>query len=229
VDVRYVDERDFTAKTVNRDEKYIFVVIPNPSNTVLVWGFGFHGNASTFGHLKLCYLLPGILFYIPILRELLLWSGAVSYSNIDEQTDRVVEMTRLGRNVAYCPNGMHDALYVEEEKNTYGKRPDMTLFKTAVERNYHIVPCICSGENDARFIFITSERIRAIQTYCLRKFNYPFPLIFFPDQKGQRIEIVIGSPIQSQGKTPEQLQQAFFKDLQAINNNGIDKELILKD
>jgi hypothetical protein len=229
VRVRYAvaDEKDFVK--AGRDEKFIFVVLPNPTNTVLIWGFGFHGNASALGNLKLCYLLPAVLFWVPGLREVLLWSGAVSYQNVEDQTERVIEMTRLGRNVAYCPNGMQDALYVEEEKNTYGKRPDMALFKVACERNYQLVPCICSGENDERFIFVSNERIRSIQSWFLRKINYPFPLIFFPDRRGTRIEITVGSPIQSRGKTPEQLQQAFFKDLQALNNNGADKELILKD
>lgn len=228
VKVNYVDEKEFTK--AGRDEKFIFVVLPNPTNTVLIWGFGFHGNATTLGSLKLCYLLPAVLFWVPGLRELLLWSGAVSYGNDEEQTERVIEMTRLGRNVAYCPNGMQDALYVEEERNIYAKRPDMALFKIACERNYQLVPCICSGENDERFIFITNERIRAVQSYFLRsKLNYPFPLIFFPDRRGRRIEITIGSPIKSQGKNPEQLQQAFFKELQALNHNGADKELIMKD
>lgn len=228
VKVEYVDEKQFSK--AGRDEKFIFVVLPNPTNTVLVWGFGFHGNGGTLGKLKLCYLLPSVLFWVPGLRELLLWSGAVSFgSAAEDQTERVIEMTRLGRNVAYCPNGMQDALYVEEEKNIYGKRPDMTLFKTACERNYQLVPCMCSGENDERFIFVSNERIRSIQTYFLRKLSYPFPLIFFPDRRGQRIEITIGSPIPSHGKTPEQLQQAFFVDMQALNNNGADKQLLYKE
>lgn len=233
VSVTCISEEALRAKP---DDRFIFVVIPNATNTSLIWTFGLHGNAwPNASSLRLCYIMPDILFHIPVVRECLLWSGAVTCGTWDNgaaetMDSRVLEMTRLGRNVAYAPNGMEDALFVADEDKIHARRPGMSLFRLAHERKYHIVPCLCSGEHDRRYIFITSDWIRRVQRWMLQRIGYPLPLIFFPDVKQQQsrvIDVVMGEPIRAD--TPEALQRAFFQSLERLNNNGADKELILKD
>lgn len=66
------------------DKPCLFVVMPNCSNMPLVYGFGFNGSKLPLpikrtGYQRTCiYLLPPILFTIPLLRDWLLWSGAVA-------------------------------------------------------------------------------------------------------------------------------------------------------
>jgi hypothetical protein len=235
VTVRQVNEKAFVDR--DPDSRYIFVVIPNATNTSLIWGFGLHGNGwPGASELNLCYVMPSLFFHIPGLRELLLWSGAVTsgaWNNNSNVESRVLDMTRLGRNVAYAPNGMEDALFVQDESHIHARRPSLTLFQMACDRNYQIVPCLCSGENDRRYILISTPWIRGIQRWMLKKLGYPFPLIYFPDLNApgsRRIEITMGEPL-----TPPKdgnagtLQTNFFQSLQQLNNNGVDKELILKD
>jgi hypothetical protein len=206
--------------------KTLYIVLPNATNTSLVWGFGFHGGFLR--NQRSCYLMPELLFWIPVLREVLLWSGAVSAGRSPEEAIR--RMTSLGRSVAYAPSGMQDALFVHEERNIHAQRPGLSLFSLACDRGYRVVPCLCLGENDRRFIFFTSERIRRTQRWFLDKIGYPFPLLCCPDTKGARIQVWIGAPIVSKGKVAEELQREFFTALQAMNNTGADdKELILKD
>jgi len=208
------------------DEKRVYVVMPNATNTTLVWGFGLHGGA-VHGNPP-CYLMPELLFWIPLVREFLLLSGAVSAGRTSEQA--IERMTAMGKSVAYAPSGMRDALLVQEERNIHAQRPGLSLFNLACARGFSVVPCLCLGENDRRYIFFTSERLRRVQRWFLDRTGYPFPLLCCPDRKGTRIDLWVGAPISSKCKNAEELQREFFTALQALNNTGVDeKELILKD
>ena len=218
--VRQVDPLAF-----NEDSRYIFIVIPNASNASLVYGFGLHGNPEWI-KLRLCYLMPNVLFYIPILREALLLSGAVSANN--NADERVIDMIRRGRNVAYAPNGMEDALFVHEHDKISAKKPSMSLFEKAVARDYEIVPCMCSGENDQKYMFLTSKLIRDIQGWFLKHIGYPFPLVYIPRGRDP-IDMNIGVPIHTKGRKAHDVQTDFFNSLKALNNNGVAKTLSLKE
>lgn len=220
---------------LNPDERYIFILLPNYTNTALIWAFGLHGNAWFKGN-RLCFLLPAIFFNIPGVREILCFIGAVSDRHNIEST--VIEMTRLGKNVAFAPNGMGDALYADDDSCYHAGRPPTKIFKVAVERGYHVVPVLCTGENDRRFLFITSDRIKQLQAWFLSKIGYPFPLIFFPDLRNQfsdrRIHVQVGLPLVADTTlapdvAAEVLQRDFIKSLQTLNNTGVDKLIIFKE
>jgi hypothetical protein len=235
VKVDLVGPRD-TFHTLDPDQRYIFILIPNYTNTALIWTFGLHGNAWFKDNNNLCFLLPAVFFAIPGLRELLCFIGAVSDRHNIEST--VIEMTRLGKNVAFAPNGMADALHADDDSCYQAGRPPTRIFKVAVERGYHVVPVLCMGENDRRFIFVTSERIRHVQQWFLQRTGYPFPLIFFPDLRNQfsdrRLQVQIGMPLVANEKlapdaAAEEMCREFIKALQAMNNTGVDKLVIFKE
>jgi hypothetical protein len=147
-------------------------------------------------------------------------------------------MTRLGKNVAFAPNGMADALHAYDDSCYQAGRPPTRIFKVAVERGYHVVPVLCMGENDRRFVFVTSERIKQIQQWFLQRIGYPFPLIFFPDLRNQfsdrRLQVQIGVPLIANAKlsvemAAEEMCKEFIKALQAMNNTGVDKMIIFKE
>jgi hypothetical protein len=150
------------------DDRRIYVVLPNATNTALLWGFGLHGGQIK--NCNPCYLMPEIFFWIPLVRELLLLTGAVSAGRPEQVIER---MTSMGKSVAYAPSGMRDALLVQEERNIHAERPGLPLFTLACYRGLSVVPCLCLGENDRRYIFFTSERLRRVQRWFLISWGIP--------------------------------------------------------
>lgn len=196
-------------------ERYIFVVMPNVTNASLIWFFGLHARWSWIG-VRICYLMPQILFYFPVVRELLLWSGACASTTPGRNdVQRVVDMTELGRNVAYSPNGMQDAL------STKPKSPPMLLFQQAVARKYHVVPVLTQGErDDGRYLFLRDGcgALRALQEWFLGKIGYPFPHIYLP-RYGRKIEIAVGPPVSPYVHiSAEAMQAKFLETIKQISN-----------
>jgi Diacylglycerol acyltransferase len=117
--------------------QYIFVVLPNHTNSALFWTFGVyggHGWRAVANSLRICYVMPAVLFYVPLLRELLLATGAVADS---EAVLR--HQISLGRNVAYAPHGMADVLQGPGQVHV----PPMDLFEmVARTTSIYIVPVV---------------------------------------------------------------------------------------
>ena len=86
--------------------RFIFMVVPNLTNAPLIWGFGLHHGVFD-EKLKIKYLLPKILFYLPIIRDVLMWSGAIGYDS-ETEMDTIFELINSGNSVAYSCNGMSD-------------------------------------------------------------------------------------------------------------------------
>lgn len=164
---------------------HVFVVLPNATNTSLVWAFGLHGNAWPGAEaMRPCYIVPRSYFWLPGMREVMLASGAVSdRGKVAGQglEDVVTDLLSRGRSVAYCPTGMADALSVQRTDVIETRQPCLALFRMALEVGARIVPVLCDGENDRRYIFVTHRYVRRIQRWFLDRTGYPWPLIFFPD------------------------------------------------
>lgn len=165
--------------------QYLFIVLPNASNASLIWTFGLHGNGwPGVEHVRPCYIIPRCYFWIPGMREFMLASGAVSdrgKTSGNGLEDVVMDLLSRGRSVAYCPTGMMDALSVQRTDVIETRQPGLALFRMALETNTRIVPVLCDGENDRRYIFWSNRWIRRVQGWCIQRTGRPWPLIYFPD------------------------------------------------
>lgn len=155
----------------------LFVVLGNHTNWTLMDVFGFRArHLFPSNHGDLCYLLPAILFRVPIVRDVLLWSGAVS-----DQVDKLT-LFRRGKTVAFSPGGMSGTMQV-----------DATLLAYCMEHNIHVVPVLISGESKCYYM-VRGPWVERAQQWCAPRIGWPFPMICWP-RRGQRVNVYIGTPM----------------------------------
>ena len=140
-------------QVLETNKKRLFVVKNNVTSMALLAGFGFNGKKM----LNTVYMMPHGLFYVPLIRDLLLWSGAVS-----NRTD-VLELMDKGWSVCTCYERQED--------------PDISIFEYAHEKRIEIVPVSVEGEREQMFIFKGQWQFTQ---WCERTVGWPFPFIFFP-------------------------------------------------
>lgn len=182
------EEAFLRAESKNQRRPHVFVVLPNYTNTALVWTFGLHGSGwPGVNHMRPCYIVPRCYFWVPVVREIMLATGAVSdrgKRSGQGLEDVVTDLLSRGRSVAYCPTGMADVLSAQRTDVIETRQPGLSLFRMALEKNAVVVPVLCDGENDRHYVFVTNRWIRRIQQWFLDRINYPWPLIYFPDWSG---------------------------------------------
>jgi hypothetical protein len=85
----------------------VLFLLPEPQATymALISGFGFYGRAATtLDQLNVRYVLPPMYFRVPLIRELLLWSGAVgpTRDSNDAEESLIIDLLRHGKSVAWA-------------------------------------------------------------------------------------------------------------------------------
>lgn len=207
-------------------KRYIFMVLPNATNAPLIWGFGLHAGRF-HKKLKLRYLLPAFLFYIPILRDFLMWTGAVAYQH-GKQWKTITELIQSGHSVAYSCNGMLDAFtaHLLKEREIEVQTPDDALFEFARAENVAIVPVLFSGEIE-RYIFTPQlSFIKKVQEFFLHSVGYPWPLLYMCTRQS-RLHAQILSPIAPHlfDDIPS-FKQEVIQCVKSANNTGADKRIV---
>jgi hypothetical protein len=203
----------------------LFVFVPSCTPMPLLWTMGFHGG-NIPAHLEMCYLMPNIMFRIPFLRDLLLWSGAVS-----NQRDSILNLLQRNRSVCYSPSDFRDVLKIADDRPQF-TFPDDELFDFAIKEGVPIVPVVCAGETE-RYNIYTNSWIRAAQMYCVKRIGFPEPLLFwariFQKEPPSPLYVYVGAPIDSKvyEKTAE-LKQVFGSALKSYTVAGLDKTLELE-
>jgi len=167
---------------VQKKDRMLFVIMGNTTNMGLVNGFGIHGGV--FQHVDLVYMLPPILFKIPLLRDYLLWTGAVTWKGNDQESS-ILYLLNKGKSVAYSSNGMRENL----------EEPSNEIFEFAMSKKIYLVPVLIKNESKRYYIY-TQKRI---QDWFYQRIGWPFPLIFFPrifDKKPPpKMEVHVGMPM----------------------------------
>jgi hypothetical protein len=170
------------------DQRILFIIVGNTTNMGLFHGFGFHGSGGGFEKLDLVYMLPEILFKIPFLRDLLLWSGAVKH---DE--NNILNLLNKGKSIAYAPHSMKD---VFESKL---QLPDVGILELAYRNRVQVVPVSISDE-DKRYKFFFGYK--GIQEWSYKRYGWPFPLLFmyrwWNKTKPPNLKVKIGVPMSSE-------------------------------
>lgn len=159
-------------------------LIPRCATPVpLVWGIGLHGGQAADFTQPLHYVVPPLFLWIPLIRDVLMWSGAVTYSNYDESKSKInVIMSLLdqGRSVVYADEGVFGLVVVESSSV---EEPKSVFFLN------HLLEQLCTGQ-DSYLIPLNVENEEAryqiskppewVTNLLPRKiFDYSFPLLYW--------------------------------------------------
>ena len=163
------------------------------------------------------YVLPWILFKIPLVRDFLLWSGAIRFES-DWRSD-IIRLLRMGKSVAYAPGTMEDMIPGTENKrdelrtegsqfgsdmrDSHSYRPDVPpndIFEYAKANRIPIVPVLIRGETERyRIVWWKNSYINRLQRYTLERIGWPIPTLFFTRWFGSSppppLKIEIGNPM----------------------------------
>jgi len=217
----------FSDKSVcNANQKLVFVVVGNLTNMSLISAFGFHGNI--FQNLDLIYLLPRILFKIPILRDILLWSGAGVNT-----TDNIARLLYNGKSVAFAPSGMNNMIsYTDPKEKEKIQMPSEDTLKFIYDNKLLIVPVLIGNETKRYWIW-RGKYVHMIQTYfASTRLKWPFPVLYgvkiFGSTPPPKVTVTIGAIIDcSRLDSITKIQENFKTQIEGfLNVTGDDREFI---
>jgi hypothetical protein len=214
-------------------ERMLFVVVGNLTNMGLIHGFGFHGGF--FKNTDLVYMLPWILFKIPLLRDVLLWSGAIS--NYDAE-GTILNLLKRGKSVVYCPSNMEDYVNFSNPRSDDPERvavhaPSNALFEFAMVNKISIVPVMITNET-LRYRFMRSHLLHRIHKFIYPYIGWPFPFLFMPrifnEKQIEKLNIQIGTPMDGTfHSSVEAFSKMFMGSFVGLAEVGGDsKELLIQ-
>jgi len=168
---------------LEKNERVVFVILRgNMTNMGMVSGFGFHGGV--FAKMDIVYLLPSMFFRVPGIREILLWSGAISYdAGLQKLNDTLLGALNRQKSVCFALNGMDEIMGKRETESEISEE----LFEFAKEQKIQFVPVEVTGERDRYAIYESSMQI----------LGYPCPFLFGPRIFGAepppKLELIFGN------------------------------------
>ena len=166
--------------------KRMYVMVPGDTLGATVWTLGLHGGALN-KHIaeKLCFVVPPLLLRIPLMRDVLLACGAVTYNTHSQKPleDLLLEMIQSGRSVCFCPSRFGNGTLSDTAAEDAAERgvvqtvdvPEQVLSFARAEK-LQLVPIIVQGERK-RYHIITWPRV---QRFFLKHLDYAFPQCVMP-------------------------------------------------
>jgi hypothetical protein len=210
VEYVFANEEEFSTHASTHGRRLLFMVMPNQTNMALISGFGLHGGV--FDAVDVRYMMPSVLLRVPLLREALLWSGAVSTRGNRDVEGGIMQLLRKGKSVAFCPNGMKSFF----NANNADKLEDLSpsLFEFARQNHVHIVPVLIEGES-ARYRIVRGGRMMNwLNTMSYRYLQYPLCLLFSPAVFGQepppKMTVYVGMPMNPGAQTDTESFRRLF-------------------
>lgn len=167
----------------------LYVVTGNRSHLGMIAGFGL--DAGNFPNV--CYMLPRGLFSVPLLRDVLLWTGAVS-----DETDF---LHLLERNWSVAVS--YDAQDVEQGAL------DVSIFEYACEKRVPVVPVSIVGDEERFWVWNPAHS--RITRWCKQHLGWPFPFLVVPRRGASvKMRMEVGVPIDPLiYSNPHDMRQAF--------------------
>lgn len=173
----------------NQKRKLLFILTSNVTNMALISGFGLHGGV--FSAIDVRYVVPSLLLNIPVLREVLLWSGAVCAPQNRDVEGTILQLLNTGKSVAYCPHSNYKTPLDIDIK--------LDVFNFAKQNSVYLVPVLVNGETDRYIIPSYPTWLCRIQSYAVKYFQYPITRMFVPNVFGSqpppKIELIVGMPM----------------------------------
>jgi 2-acylglycerol O-acyltransferase 2 len=150
-----------------------------------------------------------MLFSVPVVRELALWSGA-----IDATEKNIVGMLRNDKSVAIVPGGVQEMLHVSPGMEYKVSQKHDKFVEIAYRNRVALVPVYCKGENE---LYYTFRPFPSLMMLFKRLCKYPFPC-FFLGPRPAKIEVVYGDAIACmEGELYESFRKRFFDELNRIS------------
>jgi hypothetical protein len=211
IEYYFTNKKDLSL--LNPQIKRIYVLVPGETIIPLVWGIGLHGGELNPFSEKLHYIVPPIFMWVPLLRDILLWTGAVTYHPTKRPVDSVVlDLLQNGRTVCYCPSN-----FITEENIAC---PSDAIFKFAREQKFQLVPVVVHGEKQ-RYNIISYP---TVQNFFLKHVHYAFPIVFalrlFTKERPPVLRQQFGSIITCDEKyeTHDLLKDSFIEAIKGLTN-----------
>lgn len=211
VDIELADRNDL--QSVSGKRLFVFVHCYTPSS--LIWSVGLHGGVLKFKN-TIHYMVPPIFMWIPIVRDVLLWTGAITYSLHNERHCKhsiLSDILSQGRSVAYVPSNFADKMGNDLEANIESRYPSEETTKLLIEENMQLVPVVVQGEFE-RYRIIQQTYIKQIQSFFYKHLEYGFPLCYwyrwYASSRPLPVRVQFGPLMSAQVyTTPQQLKEAL--------------------
>lgn len=160
--------------------KRLYFVIPCATPIPLIWGIGLHGGQLQFKY-TMHYIVPPMYLWLPIVRDILLWSGAVTYSTHNKlySLQNVIgDLLDRGRSVVYCPSNFLSNTEDDLESQIHFRYPTNAILTMCRENAIQISPIIIQNEH-LRYRVINHRWLFAVQNWFHSKLDSPLPLIYW--------------------------------------------------
>ena len=232
VDYTFANHTELSLVNSNVKVKRLYVLIPGDTYISLIWGIGLHGGQLLPFSSRLHYVVPPIFMWIPLLRDVLMWTGAVTYHSKKRPLDTLIlELLQANRSVCYCPSDFSNV--VEEAKETADIEgggedtryvvttpcPSEEMFSFARQEKLQLVPVVTHGE---RRRYAILEKLGRVQEFFYQRIGYPFPLCFalriFGKKRPPKLHQQFGPILECNEKyqTNDQLRESFCASIHSL-------------
>ena len=167
------------------------LIFPNAQTpSALIWGVGLHGGGTQFGSRAVHYVVPPIFMWVPIVRDVLMWSGAITYSLHNPARSRLSVITRLledGRIVAYVPSNFYSILSpafpgnvdIELGSTSEYTFPNDAMLEYIVKEKVQVVPVFVQREEERYTIRMNGPKLQWVHSFTYMYLDYPFPMCYW--------------------------------------------------
>merc|ERR1719321_1450159 len=165
---------------------------------------------------QVCWLAASVLFRLPIVREIVLWTGCV-----DADRKTAEKMLEAGHSVGVIPGGEHEQMITTYGKEKVYLKSRFGFVKLALRFGTPLVPCYVFGCSD---LYYTSKFLIGLRMALVKNLGVALPLCFgefgLPAAPFKRpLDIVMGQPIyfdKCPEPTTEQVLEAHSKYMDAL-------------
>jgi hypothetical protein len=161
--------------------KRLFVLPTCLTPSPVIWGIGLHGGVLAFNQ-PIHYLVPPVYMWIPILRDILMWTGAVTYSLSDpryNKHDVLQELLDNGRVVAYSPSNFFNPHQSDLEANIEHRYPHDDMLRYCMAQSVNIIPIVVHGERERYYIVQKYALLQKVQAWFYQRLDYALPFCYW--------------------------------------------------
>ena len=190
----------------------LYVLLPGRTLTSLFWGLGLHGGAlDPFGE-RLQWVVSPLLLDIPLLRDVLMWAGAVTWHPKRlPLTDLLLKLLHSNRSVCFCPS-------------MEGAEMDEELFRFALEHQVELVPVVVHNESE-RYRLLRAPRMQEwSRRHC---WGYPWPQGTWLKSRATPLVLVFGPILHCTQRydNADMLAASFSAGLRSLSCADVGEEI----
>jgi hypothetical protein len=196
-----------------RVQHRVYVLVPGHTYMGLVFGVGLHGGRLEFAE-YLHYVVPPVFMWIPFLRDILLWSGAVTFKGNSGLESLILDLLSHGRSVCYSASML----------NGDSKNPGLQSWMLSMmrEKQMQLIPIVV--QNELRRYAILQQN-HPIQLWFHARWHYPFPSVWIyrwcrEKKRPPKLSFQMAGIIECTAKydTNEKLIEAFQRVVSDMTN-----------